>query len=392
MVTSRSRSLLLAAWAASITLAPVARAAGEPPRGPVAAELSPEGGPAPRAHHAPVTAARAREDLHIPVSLEHIELVRSASVVYRVGDGPLKVAPIQRGESGYVAIIPGDDVIAPGIAYAIEIERTDGRVVAAFATREEMQPVVVPEERMDARERAKLKRLDERRSLITATAELVRFGVTSGEKAIPCAAGQNGCAAGALRVPSVYDQYWRTEVGYTYRPLRTVAEFGIRIGVVRGTSLVSLPTLDQEKYKVGLNYAAPSVRFRFHDAWHADFSLLASITEVGFSVGGGTALHIGDPYGTQLTLGVESIGFQKGTYFGSRFYGRFDLLVRHGLIIAPTIEATDMPHAGVFGIRLLADVVATLPHGVSFGVRGGYQARKSDSGGVTVGSTLGIAF
>jgi hypothetical protein len=43
-------------------------------------------------------------------------------------------------------------------------------------------------------------------------------------------------------------------------------------------------------------------------------------------------------------------------------------------------------------VRLLADVIATLPHGLTFGIRGGYQARESDSGGVTVGSTFGIGF
>ncbi|APR75726.1 Hypothetical protein A7982_01072 [Minicystis rosea] len=388
MVMSRSIPIL-AALAAWITLAPTARAAGDAPAND-AASAPPIA--AIRVHHAPLASAKAHEDLQVSVRFEHIELMRSAALAYRLGDGPFKSVPIQRGPEGYVGIIPADDVVAPGLAYAIEVEHLDGTRIAVFATRVEPQPIAVLEDRMDARERAKLKRLDDRRSVITATAELVRFGVTSGDKAIPCAAGQPSCPAGSPRVPSVYDQYWRTEIGYTYRPLRTVAEFGIRIGVARGTSLVSLPKLDQDRYRVGLNYASPSVRFRMHDNWHADFSLLASITEVGFSVGGGTALLIGDPYGTHLTLGAESIGFQKGTYFGSRFYGRFDLLVRHALIIAPSIEATDMPHAGVFGIRLLADVVATLPHGISFGIRGGYQARKSDSGGVTVGTTLGVAF
>ena len=37
-----------------------------------------------------------------------------------------------------------------------------------------------------------------------------------------------------MRVPQVDDQYWRVEAGYTYRPLRTIAEFSLRGGVVRG--------------------------------------------------------------------------------------------------------------------------------------------------------------
>src|SRR4029453_4971460 len=105
----------------------------------------------------------------------------------------------------------------------------------------------------------------------------------------------------------VNGQYWRGEAGFTYRFLRTVGEFGLKIGVVRGSSLVETKTLDQDKYKVGLNYGSPRVGFRFADAWHAELSLLTSITEVGFSFGGGTSLLIGDPYGTRFTLGAETI-------------------------------------------------------------------------------------
>jgi hypothetical protein len=56
------------------------------------------------------------------------------------------------------------------------------------------------------------------------------------------------------------------------------------------------------------------------------------------------------------------------------------------------IEITDMPHADSFGVRLLTDATVQLGHGFSATVRGGYQARRSTSGGVAVGTTLGLAF
>ena len=68
------------------------------------------------------------------------------------------------------------------------------------------------------------------------------------------------------------DQYWRMEAGYTYRPLGTVAEFSMRGGVVRGTSLVQQDTYDPSKYNVGLNYGAATVRFRLADAWHLELA------------------------------------------------------------------------------------------------------------------------
>lgn len=374
--------------AAETPVTPEAPAAAEratPPR-PLAGE--------PRAHHDPVSTAKVHEDLKITVALDHPEAIKSAGVVFRTAKGELRMVPLLRGSEGdaYVAVIPGAEVTSPGIAYAIEVERLDGRRVPLFASRGELMPVEVTDERMDVHEQALLKRLDGRRSVVTAGGEFVRFGATTGGGKIPCAAKQTDCAAGDLVRPVVDDQYWRVEVGYTYRPLRVVEEFSLKIGVVRGTSLVNLSEYDASKYKVGLNYASPSVRFRFIDQLHMDLTLLTSITEIGFSVGGGGAFLIGDPYGTRLTLGADVAGLTKSTYFGSRFYARLDLAVHSRVILAPTIEVTDMPHAETFGVRLYSDLAFNLGKGFGLSLRGGYQARKSTSGGVGVGGSLAYAF
>jgi hypothetical protein len=347
----------------------------------------------PRAHHAPISSAKAHEDLHISVTLDHPEQIRSAGVVFGSPEA-LKFVPLLRGEGrdeAYLAVIPGADVTAPGFGYAIEIERTDGVRVAAFASRTDLQPVLVIEDHMDVRERAAFKRLGSRtrRSVVSTSAEYVRFGTTTGSTPL-CPVGQT-CPPGQLATPSVADQFWRVETGYTYRPLRTVAEFGIKIGVLRGTSLVPLQVLDTSKYSIGANYVEPWIRFRIFDIWHVELAALTSVTEVGFSVGGGAAVLIGDPYGTRLTLGVEEIGFGQ-TYFGSRFYSKVDILIVEGVTVAPVVEVTDMPHADSFGVRLLADASISLPRGFGLGLRGGYQARRSTSGGPGFGGTVWYSF
>lgn len=390
MVTAKPRTSIraLRIAAAALVLGASAAAEAQPATPKILAIAEP------RVHHDPIATAKANEDLRIVVTFDHEETFRAPVIVFTSPRAPgVRAVPLLRGEEkGYVAVIPGKEVVAPGIAYAIEVERLDGRRVPLFASRAEMQPVQVMEERMDVRERALLKRLEGRRSVVTATGEFVRFGTTTGNSKIPCAKGQDTCAAGALTRPVVDDQYWRVEAGYTYRPLRWVAEFGLRIGVVRGTSLVQSSIYDANLYKVGLNYASPSVRFRFADAWHLDLELVASITEFGFSAGGGGALLIGDPYGTRLTLGAEAVGVTKSTYFGSRFYARFDVMVHQRVTVAPVIEVTDMPHADTFGVRLFGDVNASIYKGFSLGVRGGYQARRSTSGGVGLGGTASLAF
>jgi hypothetical protein len=294
--------------------------------------------------------------------------VKSAFVVYRAGTDTLRQVPFQRASSGpYVAIIPPEDVRTPEVAYTVELELVAGGRRTVFASRDEMQPIEVPADIDEGRERAAVERLGGRRSVVSTSAEYVVFG-------------QHEEAPGRRAVP---DRYWRTEASYTYRPLRTVAEFGIRAGVVRGPN----PDPDPKKLDLGLNYGAPRVRFRLGDIWHLEGEFLSSVTEVGFSVGTGAALLIGDPYGSKLTLGFESI-----QVFGTRLYSRMDIAARRDLIISPIVEVTDMPHADRFGVRLLAQARYDAGNGFGVGFLGGYQARAAASGGPTLGLSGSYAF
>jgi hypothetical protein len=160
-----------------------------------------------------------------------------------------------------------------------------------------------------------------------------------------------------------------------------VAEFGIRAGVVRG------PNPDPTKPDLGLNYGAPSIRLRLGDIWHLEGEFLTSVTEVGFSVGMGGALLVGDPYGSKLVLGFESI-----QVFGTRLYTRLDIAARRNIVIAPIVEVSNMPHADRFGVRLLTEVRLDVGQGFSFGALGGYQARVASSGGPAIGLNAGYAF
>jgi hypothetical protein len=228
----------------------------------------------PTLHHAPVSVAKPGESVSIVGAIDHPELVKSAFVVYRAPSAGLREVAFQRASAGpYVAIIPPEEVRTPEVAYTIEIEPLAGGRQSIFASRDDMQPIEVPGDLDEERERAASERLDGRRSVVTTSAEYVMFGERGGPERV------------------VADRYWRTEAGYTYRPLRTVAEFGIRAGVVRGPN----PDPDPKKPDLGLNYGAPSVRLRLGEIWHVEGEFLSSVTEVGFSVGTGAALLIGDP-------------------------------------------------------------------------------------------------
>jgi hypothetical protein len=69
-----------------------------------------------------------------------------------------------------------------------------------------------------------------------------------------------------------------------------------------------------------------------------------------------------------------------------------DIAVVERVMISPMIEVTDMPHAEAFGVRLLGEAAFVLGGGFAAGVRGGYQARKSTSGGPSFGGHVALAF
>jgi hypothetical protein len=363
------KRLLVAACFSWLTFASHAHA--EPANAEPPAEV-------PALHHAPVVTAHLGDEIQITVQIERPDLMKRALLVVRAGGTPSEVEfqRSSRAEPGYVAVIPATSV-RPGLKYAIELETTTGERLAVFATRRNPHPITVLDSADDAREASLLSRLGGRRSVLRASGEYASFG----RQTISRPAG----AAGAP-VPSVVDQFYRTEGSYTYRLLGTVAEFGLRAGVVRGRSVVAGET-DPSKYDVGLNYGAPRLRLRFDDWFHIEGEILTSITEVGFSVGGGGALLLGDPYGSKLVLGFEGI-----QVFGARGYSRFDLVANSRFMLSPIIEVTTMPHADRAGVRLLGELGIELGRGFHLDMRGGYQARTFNVGGLTLGGGLAYAF
>ena len=364
--TRRIGRLAVSSMAAAMLLVARAAHADEPA---ASAAPAPAPAPAPPAipalHHAPQVTARASADIVIEAAVDRPDRMKRALLVFAGGGthGEVEFARSSTGELGYVAVIPAT-AVRGDLAYSIELETTTGEKLPVFATREAPQRVVVldsPEDRLEA---ALLARLHGRRSVVQSSGEYASFGSTG----------------------AVSDMFYRVEGSYTYRLLGTVSEFGIRAGIVRGQSLVRGET-DPGKYEVGLNYGAPRIRVRAEDWLHIEGELLTSVTEVGFAVGGGGAVLLGDAYGSKLVLGFEGI-----QVFGARGYSRLDLVASSRLVLAPIIEVTTMPHADVAGVRLLGEAGIDVGAGFRFDVRGGYQARRFDQGGPTFGGGLAYAF
>jgi hypothetical protein len=331
-----------------------------------------------RVHHAPVAVCDESKPLTIDARIERPDRAKRVLLVY-AGSHGVREVPFERtrdsGADAFAAEIPGDDVHAPRLAYAIEVEDTSGARRDVFASRANMHDVEVLEDEDDLRERAQLDRLDHRRSLLTASTEYAYFGTDT-------SSFTDSSGSPIL----VRDEYWRVDGSYTYRILRSVAEFGISFGVVRGSAIVPGAKTASD-YDTGLNYGAPRIRFRATDWLHFDLEFLTSVTEIGFSVGGGGGVLLGSPYGAHVTLGVE--GVQD---FGVRGFARLDIPAGRRFSIAPSVEVTNMPHATDAGLRLLLDTSILLGRGFSLGLRGGYMARNFTEGGFGGGVQVGYAF
>jgi hypothetical protein len=337
----------------------------------------------PRLVHAPISVANAHERILVYADIGDPELLDKAFVVYRIdGAREDRAVELRRSseQAGYVAEIPAKDALSPGLGYTIEFWCSDGARFAAFATRTMMHHVAVAENYLDLRERALAERLGGKRSVVAAEAEYVSFGESEGIVLAP---------SGALESRTVHDQYYRVEGSFTYRPLRFITEFASRVGVLRGQSPVPLALAERGDgaFDVGLDYIAQSVRFRIVDPLHVDVEGLTGITEEGFRLGLLSRLLIGDPYGSKLVLGAQGI---QG--FGARFWSRVDIRANDRLIVSPIIEATNWPHADAYGVRLLAEIAYDVGAGVGVVATGGYQARRSTSGGPSGALSLRYAF
>jgi len=361
--------------------APQAQAA-PPPSAPIApAPISPR----PGLLHTPVSTAVEGEPLELVVDYSHPEGLRQAVLLFRSSnESQFHELPFRRSAHAYRATVSSADVRS-GFVYLIELELASGERASGFASRTAPFAVQVQLGKDDADEKAAARRVNERRSVTSFQGEWVTFGKSGGGvAAVPTVDPATGLPV-TVAAPARADNYYRLEASYAYRPLRLVNEFGVRLGLVRGASPRNVG--DSGSPDVGLNYAAPWLRLRLDDVVYTTAHVVTGVTEVDFPLGAGLELTLGDPYGASLDLGFEKI---EG--FGSRFFTRLNIQASNRVRLSPIIEASNMPNARNYGVRLLSELGWQVTPELGLAVRGGYQARAAVSGGVSLGAAASLGF
>jgi hypothetical protein len=256
-----------------------------------------------RVLHWPKLSGEAGEDIRLNAHLEPEWRVGELFVAVRPIGGNLQYFRFQRVRGNeYTAVIPGALVQPPGLEYAIAATDPEGEYRAHFASIEAPQHINVYGYSAEMREADRLEGWRGNRSTVRVSGELARYGRRV-EQLTPGIAGPSDRHS---------DQYWRTELAYTYRPLRTIYDFSFGFGVLRGqrptVDGLTVPWGGAADGQPGLNYGFSGINFQLLRYLTLGPRLILGASDSGFVAGMGGRVYLGDPGSTHFLVDAEYIG------------------------------------------------------------------------------------
>ncbi len=334
--------------------------------------------------------ASAATVVHVPpadvVAGTPLELVAEAAPAtptltlhYRVtgGAGTFQTLElVRRGEQQWVAVVPPDAVVSPGIDYFIA---AGGTPVFASETWPHMMPVVAT---ASTERRARdIIRSKARRSQIQTSFEYVDYGhrMVGGER--------------------FDDSYYRIDAAFAYRLWAYPLE-ELRVGYTRligpndsaAASECTDPT-DPPPCHVD-NGAGFKVAGWFElglapvEGFRLDTRVSVMATQGGFQPGVREEVRLGVREGSHIAVGIEYLAD-----VGTNGFFRLGWGTVPGLPMAASVEITNIPdESRDAGVRLYYDIAHALPNGVRLGARVGYAARNQSVAGFTGGANASVEF
>lgn len=275
---------------------------------------------------------------------------------------------VRRDADTWVAVIPGTQIVTPGVEYYMDAGRAP-----VFATPQWPHRIAVRVAKDDSRRQRDLARSNYRRSRIAAVGEYVDFGTHSRDRV------------------ELADRYYRVDADFTYRlwayPIETLRVGYTRlIGDADSTMCSPAPCTDQAGFKVGGWF---EVGLGIVEGIHVDGRATVMATRDGFGAGARGELRVGERDSNHVALGGEYL-----QHVGSSGWVRLAFASLPRLPMAMTVEATRLPasDAVTTGIRLYYDLARELVPGFRVGARVGYAARVQQIGGVNLGLGLSADF
>jgi hypothetical protein len=345
------------------------------------------GGPLARAgavRHVPLSEAEAGEALSVAAQVER-GFESTVTLHFRpVAIPGWSTAEFQRQGEEWVAVIPANKMLAPGVEYYIVAAGPGGQIEPAFASQAMPHRILVRKSAGDVRRERELVQAERRRSRFATSAEWVDFGSRTYEK------------DGGMR--EMNDRYYRIDGSYTYLllayPLKAFRIGGFRVlgtspEVTRGDGAQcpgSLEDCDLEAgFKVG-GYA--ELRFALQEGIEIDGRGAFMATKEGFNVGGRGELRFGVEDGSHVAMGAELLAD-----VGSSAFFRLGWDTVPSVPMTATVEVLDYPaDVRAAGVRLIYGLAHPFPNGLRLGARLSYQARDELVGGVGGGLSASMDF
>lgn len=336
--------------------------------------------------HLPPAEATANEGLRLTAKVTRAS-ERTLTLQYRpLGAVTWTELEFDRSEADlWVAVVPPEQVVAPGVEYFISSREGDGKGTARadeFASAAAPHQVGVYAAPRELRRVRDLERVAFKRSRVRVAGEYVSYGTrTSGDQ-------------------DVFDHYYRVDADWGYRLLAYPLE-EIRIGYTRLEGYVPQSERDPPNecavdpdaatcrkyagFKVGGWF---ELGFGVAEGVRVDLRGIVVANQEGAAPGARAELRTGSLDSNHIALGFE---YTKDV--GSAGFFRLGWDTVPGAPMAATVEVTDFPAASrATGVRLIYDVFHPLTNGMRVGGRLGYAARDQIVGGATAGLSASMDF
>ncbi len=337
-------------------------------------ELQPRGPSAPgavrvAAAHEPPKRAAAGEQIPLVFVLGEPERVASAYLHYRVhGDRTYRSVLLVREHDIYLrGAVPADVVTTAGVDYFVEASTPEGRSGLAFGT--PVEPVSVD---------------------VTRPTLLDRFASAPGRSSVKLAVDYLDFATFDKRTGDRTDSMLTANIDFTYRLDSAIESLGVGYGIYAGKGGYAdmAWTPDSPFPESGFHYGYADMEVGGHtQGVHVSVggALIAGVGKDGFGMGAEGRLRIGERDATNLALIARTIS-QVG------FLSDIKLTARpaHSVLVGVSVGATDQPNQGDVGVKLGTELEVIAIRNMSLILRGSWQGRTTEHGGLGGGGGVGF--
>jgi len=339
-------------------------------RDQLAPPKSPRQGAIATVDHEAMKIATAGQAIPLVFVLDHPERIASAYLHYRPrGARSYRSVLLVREHDIYLrGAVPAELVTAPGVDYFVEVSTPEGRSGLALASPQ------VPIE------------VDVQRAPL-----LDKFGAVPGRSSVQLAFDYLDFATFDKRGGDRTDRLQHATVDFTYRLTGPVESVGVGYGVYAGQGGYADLMWDASNTvpKSAFHYGYADVEVGGHDDDHIHYSvgaqLIAGVGREGFGMGGEGRLRIGDRDATNLMLvarTVDRVGFLSEVRLGTRPADQ--------VLVGVSVGATNQPNEGDVGVKLGTELELLASQSMSLLVRGSWQGRSINHGGLGGGAGVGF--